>query len=681
MNSLSRCLAVMALGCCLSALATPPNVNDLAKPPADAQHYTILSRAGQHGHLEAWALPDGTHMERMSLALRGLASEIETTTRLGSDGVPVSLVLRGFSPSGDAAESFAVEHGVAAWKSQIDAGSMPYQRGAYYVTEGPDFTGALLTAALLKAPHHSLALLPGGRGSIERLTALKVKTPQGPLELVCWAINGLGTSPSPVWTTRDGRFWGAVGGLGVLPVGHEALLDTLTTAQDRALAARSPAIARDLPQHPSGPIAFTHVRAFVDGTHFAEDQTVIVDRGTILAVGPAADVVVPAKARRIDGSGRTLVPGLWDSHQHVGDDFSGPFLLALGITSARDPGNDDARTVDRAKRRAAGKLLMPHVYPSALIDGKGPNSAQVANIATSLDESLAIVQRAKADAFTGIKLYGSFNPAWVAPTAARAHELGLHVHGHVPAGMRPSEAIRDGYDEITHIYFVVMEAMPDDVVTHSNGIQRVQGPARYARGVDLAAEPMKSLIATMSERHIAADPTLVVVESLMVPDNGEISAAYEPYTGTLPPTIERGFREGGLEVPPDLTRADYRASFARLVDLVGALHRAGVRVVAGTDGSGIELVRELELYVQAGFTPAEALASATVEAARNVGVDEHVGRIAVGQASDLVLVEGDPSQHIGDLRNTRLVMLDGELLDADALRRTANFSARPHAAR
>src|SRR6202171_4069313 len=126
---------------------------------------------------------------------------------------------------------------------------------------------------------------------------------------------------------------------------------------------------------------------------------------------------------------------------------------------------------------------------------------------------------------------------------------------------------------------------------------------------------MNALIATMAAKHITSDPTLVVVESLMEPDNGDLSPAYSPFVGTLPPAVERGFRQGGFSVPSDLTRADFRASFAKLSELVGALHRAGVPIVAGTDGTGMELVRELELYVDAGFTPAEALASATIAAA------------------------------------------------------------------
>jgi imidazolonepropionase-like amidohydrolase len=130
-------------------------------------------------------------------------------------------------------------------------------------------------------------------------------------------------------------------------------------------------------------------------------------------------------------------------------------------------------------------------------------------------------------------------------------------------------------------------------------------------------------------------------------------------------------------VAPGYTRADYRASFKKLEALVEAMHKAGVPIVAGTDGSGLELIRELELYVEAGFTPAEALGAATVVPAHLQGVDGRTGSIAVGKAADLVLVDGDPSKNIGDLRHTRLVMMDGGLMNCDDLRKASGISARP----
>jgi imidazolonepropionase-like amidohydrolase len=114
-----------------------------------------------------------------------------------------------------------------------------------------------------------------------------------------------------------------------------------------------------------------------------------------------------------------------------------------------------------------------------------------------------------------------------------------------------------------------------------------------------------------------------------------------------------------------------------MVELVGALHKAGVTIVAGTDGQGIELVREVELYKQAGFTQAEALQAATIVPARRVGVGDRTGSIAVGKEADMVLVDGDVSTDLGALRRVATVVSDGYVMDGDALRKAAGFTGKP----
>jgi imidazolonepropionase-like amidohydrolase len=661
---------------CLADTATP--TEQLATPPANAQQFTILSTAGKHGTSARWTTPDGTHMGRESLLLRGQVFELDSTATVGHDGMFEHVVVRGHTPNGDAGETYAIKNGTAAWKSPVDAGSAPYHSPTDYISfGGPMDLNADLLEQLLAAPGKSLVLLPGGQAHAEVLTTATVGEGAAKKEVTAYAITGLSNTPIPIWADASGKFFAFIDGLSWMPVGYESAQPALEKAQTDALAMHSKTLVPKLLKTPAGPVAFTNVRAFVDGTRFVDGQTVLIDKGVITQVGPTASVAVPKNAQVIDGNGKTLVPGLWDSHQHVPDDAAGPMLLSLGITSVRDPGNINEQTLSRADRRAKGELLGPKVYPSSLIDGKGPNTAQVASVATSQEEAIALVRKAKTQGFTAIKIYGTFNPAWVKATAAEAHRLGLHVHGHLPAGMRPEEAIADGYDEITHIYFVMMQAMPDSVVKVSNGMARFEGPGRYAKDVDLTKDPMKTLIATMAQRHITSDPTLVIAENLFVPENGDLSPAYAPFVGTLPPAVERGFRQGGFSVPKDLTRADYRASFAKLQALVGAMHKAGVPIVAGTDGSGLELVRELELYVQAGFTNAEALASATSAPAHLVGADQRTGSIKVGKAADLVLVDGNPAANIGDLRHTDIVMMDGKLMDANALRSEGGISKRP----
>ena len=661
-----------------AALAQTP-VADLAKPPANAQHFVIQSTGGRHGDSWSWIAANGNRMGRESMNLRGQVFEVDSDGKAGADGMPWTVAIRGVTPSGDAAETFTISAGSARWKSPIDAGTARYLAPAFYASQGGpiDLTAWFLETMLAK-PDKMLDLLPGGRAHAEKLTDLVVGAGSTKRTITLWSVAGISTSPIPMWADTNNKFFGLAMGIAWLPDAYAGEQSRIQDAQAKALAAQAPGVMKKLVTVPDGPVAFRGVRLFdADAMRFLADQTVIVDHGVIAAVGSRESVTIPAGARVIEGRGRTLIPGLWDCHMHVGDDFTGLQELSMGVTSVRDPGNDDERTIDRRHRGAAGALLFPHVYPSSLIDGKGPYTAQVANVATSEAEAIRLVNKAKANDFTGIKFYGTFDSSWLPASITEAHKLALHVHGHIPAGIRPMDAINYGYDEITHINWIMMQAMPDSVIKASNGIMRFEGPGRYAKDVDLDGPAIRTILGAMASKHIYNDPTMVAFESLYVPENGDLSPAYAPFVGTMPPTTERGFRTGGFAVPKDLTRADYRASWAKMVALLGRMRQAGVPIVAGTDGAGIEIVRELEIYVQAGFSPVEALAAATIVPARMVGEEAKTGSIKVGKAADLALIEGDPSARIGELRQTRLIMLDGKLLDADALRSAAGFSGRP----
>jgi imidazolonepropionase-like amidohydrolase len=671
-------LAALVLVYSFSASAQVP-ITELAKPPATATHYIIQSTGGKHGDSWIWTSADGTRMGRESINLRGQVFELDSSGKSGADGMPLSVAIRGVTPQGDAGETFSIAGGKASWKSPVDAGSAAYAKPAFYSTQGGpiDMTGWLLER-LLASPDHTLTLLPGGKAKAEKLTTLTVGQGAARQEVTAWSITGINNFPIPVWADAKGKFFGFVFFLSWLPEQYASEHVRLTEAQAKAMAAQAPILAKALVKVPSGAVAFTNVRVFdAESKVFLADQTVVVEKGLIAAVLPSKETKVPAGAQIIDGRGKTLIPGLWDSHMHVASDYTGLQELSLGVTSVRDPGNDDSQTIDRRQRSARGELLFPHVYASSLIDGKGKYTAQVANVSTSEAEAVALVGKAKANGFIGVKFYGTLNKDWLPAAAAEAHKQGLHVHGHIPVGMRTLDAIKAGYDEVTHINWIVMQAMPDSVINESNGIMRFEGPGRFAKDLDLDGKPIDEIISTMAAKGIYSDPTMVAFEGLYVPENGDLSPSYAPFVGTLPPSTERSFRTGGFAVPKDLTRADYRASWAKMVALLGKMQKAGVPIVAGTDGAGIELIRELEIYVEAGFTPAEALAAATIVPAKLVGQDKRTGSIKPGKAADLVLVEGDPSKRIGDLRQTRVIMLDGKLLDADALRTAAGFSGRP----
>ena len=188
---------------------------------------------------------------------------------------------------------------------------------------------------------------------------------------------------------------------------------------------------------------------------------------------------------------------------------------------------------------------------------------------------------------------------------------------------------------------------------------------------------MKAFYAELSKRGTIIDPTLTVWEPLMTSDGSTISPEYAPFADIAPPAVARGWKIGGYPLFDGLTRDDFRRASTRWSGLVGRLHKAGVRIVAGTDGYGLELVRELELYQQAGLTNAEALQTATIVPARMTGMDDRTGSITTGKTADLILVDGDVSKDLANLHHVETVFEDGYRLDGAALREASGFTGMP----
>ena len=670
----------------LPALATMKQP-DLAVPPEDARSWSILSVEGQHGARQVWYADDGTQWTRISILARGYIYDLDLAMTLNNKGIPTKIVVGGVAPGGSMSETFDIVNGIAKWRSSSDKGSSAWNDSLIYV---PSifmglFSETFLVEALLRDENQQLSVLPSGKITLEALTAEDVAANGQIKTLRAFLLKGLSFSSSILWVDENDQFFALVGHpwLDLVPVGWEGIRPQLIDAQDAALAARAPAMVAEFVRDPQTPVLFENVSLYnAEASIFQNNMSVLVEGQRIKAVGSSRQIKAPKGAKIINGKGKTLVPGLWDMHAHLGDDDRGPTLLAQGVTSVRDLGSVPQTLLARKARIDAGKQMGPTIYPVLMIDGKGPLSSGSAIKIASLEEAIEAVQRAKHDGYVGIKLYGTTSPDWVAPMAKEAHRLGLSVQGHIPAGMRSSEAVAAGYDGINHINFVIMEAVPDEVNAVSNGLMRFLGPGQYAKDINLTDEPMASFIELLVKKQTVIDPTLSVYEMIFVPDPGEIHAAFAPYAGTLPSRVNRAIYAGGIKAPEgnSTTREDMRKSFDALVRLVGVLHKRGVPIVAGTDGfigGDVELVRELELYIKADMTIAEALATATIVPARVLGVEENVGSIDVGKKADLLLVDGDVSENISLLRQVELVMQNGKIIDVEKLREAVGFTGQP----
>ena len=195
--------------------------------------------------------------------------------------------------------------------------------------------------------------------------------------------------------------------------------------------------------------------------------------------------------------------------------------------------------------------------------------------------------------------------------------------------------------------------------------------------MDLKSPAAKAYLDELAKRGTAVDVTLAIFEGGFGYDQGEMGPSYAPYADVVPPAVRRGFLSGGFAATPEVSRAQMRASYAKLGELVTELYRRNIKVLAGTDGSGLELIRDLELYVKAGMTPGEALATATILPAETFGQDKEIGSITVGKRADLFLAEGDVSKDFGAIRRVSWVMQGDRLMDANALRQAAGLSGMP----
>jgi hypothetical protein len=673
-------LAALLAASAPAALAAPVPKEQLMTPPAGARHYTISSTAGKHGDVWSWTLPDGRMAYRMSMSLRGWITEDDELVTQGADGRTTAIAVRGYTDQGDATEDFNVDSsGVAHWKTMVDSGSAPFAGKRYSSYGGPWLASEKDVEALVAAGDKGVDLLPNGHATISIGQAAQIDGPRGLKTVKLAFIRGYGFAPSPVWLDSEDHFFGNAGIISLLPEGYENDGPKLKDIQDQATAAMVRDVAHQF-LNPANrtPTLVDHVLMFdsIVG-RYLPDRAVLIADGKVAAVGPAGSIKAPAAATLIDGRGKTLLPGLWDSHQHVGDDWNLLQNVATGMTNYRSPGTTIEDALSIYKRRAAGDLLAPDGKISVIIDRKDPLAAQGALTVSSAAEAIAAVDKIKAAGLWGAKFYTSMKPEWIAPAAAEAHRLGLHVHGHVPAGMRPLDAVRAGYDEVTHINFIMMQAMPQDVVDHSNTAARLEGPAKYGKDVDLDSPAMKAFYAELSKRRTIIDPTLTVWEPLMTSDGSAISPEYAPFVDIAPPAVARGWKISGYPLFGGLSRDDFRKSFAKMVGLVDKLHQAGVRIVAGTDGYGLELVRELELYQQAGLTNPEALQTATIVPARMTGMDNRTGSVTRGKTADLILVNGDVSKNLGNLRHVDTVFLDGYRLDGEKLREASGLSGMP----
>jgi imidazolonepropionase-like amidohydrolase len=609
---------------------------------------------------------DGSTRVKFIFKDNGRGPELSERFKVGPDGGLTSFAVTGSSTFGSLIdERFELKDGQASWKSTSEQGSRAVSGVAVYVPLNSSFaTASVAIAALAANPGQPLALLPSGSLSQRKLDEVVVTSGGKTQTVQLLAMTGLGLTPQFMWATTGAkpRLF-AVIAPGYMAMTEEGWADAAKLMAERQKAAEARLLA-DLAtrlQHKlTGLTVVRNARVFdSEKATLGAPSDVYVLRGRITAVLPAGSPVRGAVGE-IDAAGRVMLPGLFDMHGHVGR-WEGGLNLAAGVTTVRDMGNDNASMQQMLDENAAGTLLGPQVVPAGFLEGESPMSANNGFVIKDLPAARNAIDWYAEHGYPQLKIYNSFPKAILKQTVAYAHARGLRVSGHVPVGLRAHEALDAGYDEIQHINQVMLNFLATPA-TDTRTLERFVLPSEKVAALDFNSPVVKNFISRLKMKGTVVDPTLATFAFLKQKD-GDLNTPFAPIAEHMPPDVKRGFYVGSMKIADAATLARYEKSYAKMVEFVGILYKAGVPIVAGTDEmAGFTLHAELEMLVKAGLTPAQALQVATRNGARYTRTSVDRGSIVAGKLADLVLVDGDPTKTIGDIRKVAAVITRGYLV-------------------
>lgn len=372
-------------------------------------------------------------------------------------------------------------------------------------------------------------------------------------------------------------------------------------------------------------------------------MTVVVRGNRIAAIRKAANLGVPKGGRVVDGRGKYLIPGLWDMHGHLTDAGEGALaqLIENGVTGVRDLGGDLELVRRWRGEIEQGKRIGPHIVAAGpLLDG--PTEAKWHIVARNEAEARELVRTIKARGADFVKTHNALPKEAFFAAADEAKKQGIPIAVHLSREVTIEQASDAGVNSLEHVEMLVQSAL----VQQDKATKALADKQRLEAAFDaLEGERGAVLWALLAKNHTWFVPTMV---------------AYE-----------RGFVLWSNKPEAMLKR---RPVHWRQIDLVGAMHKAGVKVMAGSDFSdwalvpGVDLHNELALLVEAGFSPMEALQAATLLPAQFLGKTAESGTVERGKMADLVLLDMDPLESISHTRKIHAVIVGGRFLPIREMR-------------
>jgi imidazolonepropionase-like amidohydrolase len=426
-------------------------------------------------------------------------------------------------------------------------------------------------------------------------------------------------------------------------------------------------------------VALEHVRV-IDGTGAApiDDRTIVIAHREIESIGPAAAANVPAGAKVLDLTGYTVIPGLVGMHDHLFYPsgrvpvynemaYSFPKLyLAAGVTTIRTTGSIEPYSDLELKREIdSGLIVGPKMdVTGPYLEGAGAFTPQMHQL-TGPDDATRMVNYWAEEGVTSFKAYMHITPAELKAAIDAAHRHGLKITGHL-CSIGFTQAADLGIDDLEHGLLVDTEFNPGKVPGVCDNSPTFATIAK----LDLNSAPVQAMIKDLIARHVAMTSTLPVFETF-VPNRPPL----EPRVlDALLPQAQVDYLATRARVATSQRSAIAAEFFKKEMEFERMFVKDGGLLLAGEDptGYGGDLAgfgdqREIELLVQAGFTPLEALRIGSYNGAEFLGRTQEIGTIAPGKAADLVVIHGDPSKNIEDIEKVEIVFKDGVGYDSAKL--------------
>jgi imidazolonepropionase-like amidohydrolase len=435
---------------------------------------------------------------------------------------------------------------------------------------------------------------------------------------------------------------------------------------------------KDYIRVPAGVIALEHVR-LIDGTGAAAkaDQTILISGDKITAIAPSASAQVPAGATRLDFSGYSAIPGLVGMHDHLfypaggglyhDMPFSFPRLyLAAGVTTIRTTGSIEPYFDLELKRGIDdGRLIGPKINVTGpYLEGDGAFTRQM-HALKDAEDARRTVEYWIGEGVRSFKAYNVLTRAELKAAIDAAHQHGIKVTGHLCSiGFR--EAADLGIDDLEHGLAVDTEFHPEkkpDVCPNPTQAATAAGK------LDVAGPEIQATIKDLIAHHVAVTSTLPVFEQFVPSRPDEPQRVLD----SLSDDARKAYQANRARVAQN-SQSPWPVMFPKEMEFERAYVKAGGTLLAGLDPTGIGGTvagfgdqREIELLVEAGFTPLEALKISSLNGAQFLGEADHIGSLAAGKQADIVIVKGDPSAKIADIENVELVFKDGVGWDSKKL--------------